>query len=167
MPGRVLVHPDERLRIISEPFEVGRKLRNMKALNKVRDMIDIMYAEKGIGLAAPQINWHVRIVVMRLPMFDDAMVFFNPVIVTSSVETKVETEGCLSVPGKRGKVKRPIEVQVRAHVATSKAIREGKPELLPRLIDLNADPARCIQHELDHLDGKLYIDKAIAIWDVA
>jgi peptide deformylase len=167
MAPQVLKHPDERLRIVSDPFEVGRKLRNAKALNKVREMIDIMYAEGGIGLAAPQINWHVRILVMRLPMFDDALVLFNPAIVNYSVEQKIDVEGCLSVPGKRGKVKRPSEVRVQAHVATSKAIREGKPELMPRLVELNGDPARCVQHEIDHLDGKLYIDKALAIWDVS
>jgi peptide deformylase len=165
MGAQVLTHPDERLRIVSDKFPIVRKLRNTKTLTKVRALVDAMYEEGGIGMAAPQIGWHSRVVTIRIPMFDDALIIFNPEIIAASDETAEGIEGCLSVPGKRGFVTRPVMVTVKGHVVTSKALNDGKPELLYRVMELDADPGRCIQHEVDHLDGVLFIDRATKVWD--
>ena len=140
----ILEFPDPRLRRVAKPVEeVTESERRLAA-----DMLEIMYESRGIGLAATQVNQGVRVVVMDLS--DDrseARVFINPEIIEREGSQKCE-EGCLSVPGVYAEVKRAERVKVRALDA------EGQP------FELEADGllAVCIQHEIDHLDGKVFVD---------
>ncbi|MBN8444073.1 MAG: peptide deformylase [Gammaproteobacteria bacterium] len=140
----VLHYPDDRLRTIAKPVtEFNEKLRQL-----VADMIETMYAENGIGLAATQVNIHQRVVVIDLSEErNQPQVFINPEIITKSGDTTYE-EGCLSVPQNYANVERAAEVTVKAQDA------EGNP------FEVNANGllAICLQHELDHLVGKLFID---------
>jgi len=140
----ILEFPDPRLRRVAKPVdEVTDTERQLAA-----DMLETMYDSRGIGLAATQVNKGVRVVVMDLS--DDrseARVFINPEIVEREGSQKCE-EGCLSVPGVYAEVKRAERVKVRALDG------EGQP------FELEADGllAVCIQHEIDHLDGKVFVD---------
>lgn len=140
----VLHYPDDRLRTIAKPVtEFNEKLRQL-----VADMIETMYAENGIGLAATQVNIHQRVVVIDLSEErNQPQVFINPEIITKSGDTTYE-EGCLSVPQNYANVERAAEVTVKAQDA------EGNP------FEVNANGllAICLQHELDHLVGKLFVD---------
>ncbi len=140
----VLHYPDDRLRTIAKPVtEFNEKLRQL-----VADMIETMYAENGIGLAATQVNIHQRVVVIDLSEErNQPQVFINPEISTKSGDTTYE-EGCLSVPQNYANVERAAEVTVKAQDA------EGNP------FEVNANGllAICLQHGLDHLVGKLFID---------
>lgn len=120
-----------------------------KILTLLDDMVDTMYDKDGIGLAAPQIGILKRLVVIQV---DDENLYkmINPKITKTSGED-VDTEGCLSVPGRRGLVKRPLNVTVEYTDI------EGNLQTL----DAEGLLARCVCHELDHLDGILYIDKMI------
>jgi peptide deformylase len=143
----ILVLPDPRLRAIADPVE---KIDDgIKQLAK--DMLDTMYDAPGIGLAAPQIGEMKRIVVMDLAKEDepaDPIVMINPEILKFSDETVTTEEGCLSIPELYYDVERPAEVTVRYTDLEGKTVeREAKERF-----------AICVQHELDHLDGVLYID---------
>jgi peptide deformylase len=143
----ILILPDERLRAIAEPIE---KIDDgIKALAK--DMLDTMYDAPGIGLAAPQIGELKRIVVMDLAKEGEApdpIVMINPEILKWSDDIVTTEEGCLSIPELYYDVDRSAEVTVRYTDLEGKTIeREAKERL-----------AVCVQHELDHLDGVLYID---------
>jgi peptide deformylase len=140
----VLRFPDERLRTIAKPVtDFGPELQA-----QIDNMMETMYAEKGIGLAASQVDFHQQLIVMDLQ--DDIerpKIFINPEIVAKSGEFCNE-EGCLSVPGVYAKVD-------RAEFVTLKALdRDGKP------FTVEADElfSICIQHEMDHLKGKLFVD---------
>ena len=113
----------------------------------IEDMLDTMYEANGVGLAAPQVGILKRIVVIDTTG-EDPYVFINPRIVESSGE-QVGQEACLSVPGKTGQVTRPNYVKVAALDVNMKEIQVEGTELL----------ARAICHELDHLDGHLYVEK--------
>ena len=140
----VLSFPDERLRTVAKPVEsVNAEIKQL-----VSDMFETMRDEKGIGLAATQVDRHVQVVVMDVSENQDTpRVFINPVI-TEKEGSTISEEGCLSVPGNYAKVDRAERVTVKALDA------EGKE------FELEADGllAICIQHELDHLKGKLFID---------
>jgi len=140
----VLQFPDERLRTVAKPIdEVNSEIKQL-----VADMFETMREEKGIGLAATQVNKHVRLVVMDVSEEqNEPRVFINPEIVDKEGST-ISEEGCLSVPGNYAKVDRAEKVTVKALDG------EGEP------YELEADGllAICIQHELDHLDGKLFVD---------
>ena len=140
----VLRFPDERLRTVAAPVEtITPELQQI-----VDDMFETMYAEEGIGLAATQVDIHQRIIVIDVSEDrEDQLVLINPEILEQSGSTGIE-EGCLSVPGSRALVPRAEWVKVRA------LDRHGKP------FELEADDllAICIQHEMDHLVGKLFID---------
>ncbi len=140
----VLHYPDDRLRTIAKPVtEFNEKLRQL-----VADMIETMYAENGIGLAATQVNIHQRVVVIDLSEErNQPQVFINPEIITKSGDTTYE-EGCLSVPQNYANVERAAEVTVKAQDAEGNAFEVNANGLL----------AICLQHELDHLVGKLFID---------
>lgn len=114
----------------------------------LRDMAETMYKENGVGLAAPQIGIKRRMVVVDVG--DGLMEFINPDIVRAEGES-LDVEGCLSVPGRRGKVLRAEKITVRAQD------RAGRP------FEMEADGllARCLQHEIDHLNGVLYVDKMV------
>ena len=119
----------------------------------IGDMFDTMYAANGVGLAAPQVGILRRIVVIDCG--DDPITLINPVIVEKDGE-QIGEEGCLSVPGKVGVVKRAMHCRVRALDADMKEYEVEGEGLL----------ARCLQHEIDHLDGKMYVDIAEEMHDV-
>ena len=140
----ILEFPDPRLRTRAQPVEaVDASLRKL-----IDDMFETMYAAPGIGLAATQVNVHKRVVVIDVSETrDQPLVLINPEILDRRGVEESE-EGCLSVPGIYDKVRRAEHVRVRT------LDREGKS------IEFEADGllAVCIQHEIDHLDGKLFVD---------
>jgi peptide deformylase len=143
----ILCLPDSRLRAVSE--KVGVVDEDVRAL--MDDMLATMYEAPGIGLAAIQIGVAKRVVVMDLAKKDEPpapMFFADPEIVATSDEESVYEEGCLSVPDYYEEVARPAKVRVR-FLDRDGAAREIEAEGLL---------ATCIQHEIDHLDGKLFID---------
>lgn len=140
----ILRFPDERLRTKAKPVQtIDSTIQQI-----VDDMVETMYAEEGIGLAATQVNIHQRIVVIDVSETRDQLfVLINPEIIEKSGETGIE-EGCLSVPEHRALIPRAEFVTLRAHD------RNGKEYT----IETDGLLAICIQHELDHLEGKLFID---------
>ncbi|CAM3842722.1 peptide deformylase [Rouxiella silvae] len=141
---QILHFPDDRLRIVAKPVkEVNAEIQQI-----VDDMFETMYAEEGIGLAATQVNIHQRIIVIDVT--DDKsqqLVLINPELLEKSGETGIE-EGCLSIPDQRGLVPRAANVKIRALDRNGKSFELEADELL----------AICIQHEMDHLVGKLFVD---------
>ncbi|MFB6434978.1 MAG: peptide deformylase [Candidatus Malihini olakiniferum] len=141
---QVLYFPDKRLRLIAKPVaEVNAEIQRI-----VDDILDTMYAEEGIGLAATQVDVHQRIIVIDVSEArDQRLVLINPKLLEKDGDTGIE-EGCLSIPETRALVPRAERVKVKA------LDREGIP------FELEADGllAICIQHEMDHLIGKLFID---------
>lgn len=127
---------------VAQITEVHREL--------IRDMFETMYAEEGVGLAAPQVGVSERIIVID-PHNDEVPAFalINPEILELSKETEKGEEGCLSIPGLRDIVERPQRCVVRGL----------SPEGSEVQLDLSALPARIIQHEVDHLDGILFFDR--------
>jgi peptide deformylase len=141
----ILEYPDPRLRKVAAA--VGAVTPDIQKL--VRDMADTMYAAPGVGLAATQVDVHKRVIVMDISEArDELRVFINPEILAAEGEAECE-EGCLSVPGYYDKVTRAAKVVVRALDAA------GKPFELPAEGML----AVCIQHEMDHLVGKVFVDR--------
>jgi peptide deformylase len=142
----ILHHPDPRLREKAKP--VTRFDAALQTL--IDDMFETMYAAPGVGLAATQVGVAQRVAVMDCAGTekDEPMVFINPEIIELEEATEVE-EGCLSVPGVAEKLKRFHRVKARALDRNGKAFEIEADGLL----------AQCIQHEIDHLDGKLYIDR--------
>ncbi len=143
---KILRYPDPRLHKIAKPVE-GFGTERLHRL--VADMAETMYDAPGVGLAATQIDVHERVIVIDVSeTHDELRVFINPEIVWASEEKQVYDEGCLSVPGIYDGVERPARVRVRAFDA------EGKE------FELEADGllAVCIQHEMDHLMGKVFVE---------
>jgi peptide deformylase len=140
----ILEFPDPRLRTRAQPVEqVDAGLRKL-----IDDMFETMYAAPGIGLAATQVNVHKRLMVIDVSESrDDPRVFVNPEILERQGVEETE-EGCLSVPGVYDTVTRADRIRVRA------LDRDGKQFEM----DANGLLAVCIQHEMDHLDGKLFVD---------
>lgn len=141
----ILKYPDPRLRRTARPVEeVTDEIRERIAL-----MFEAMKDDHGIGLAAPQIGWDLRLFVMNLSgKPEDDMALINPEIVERKGRCTME-EGCLSLPGIFAKVERPKDIVVRAHSLEGEQIE----------VEANGLVSRCIQHELDHLDGILFIDR--------
>ncbi|KTD79183.1 peptide deformylase [Legionella waltersii] len=141
---KILYLPDERLRKIAKPVETF----NDELQTLIDDMFETMYDARGVGLAAPQIGVSLRLSVIDvLGDKTEQLVIINPEIVSTHGEREYE-EGCLSVPGAYDKV-------IRAEKVTVKALdRTGKP------FEITADGllGECLQHEIDHLNGKLFID---------
>jgi peptide deformylase len=146
----ILIIPDARLRQVAEPVhQVDDSIRQL-----ADDMLETMYKAPGIGLAAPQIGVLKRVVVVDVAkrQSEDAapapMVLVNPVLTWESEEKSVYEEGCLSIPDYYEEVERPAVVRV------SYLDRDGQPQ------DIEADGilATCLQHEIDHLNGVLFID---------
>jgi peptide deformylase len=140
----ILEYPDRRLRKVAAPVAiVTADVRKL-----VRDLAETMYAAPGVGLAATQVDVHKRVIVIDVsPTKDELKVFINPEIVSAEGEADCE-EGCLSLPGFYEKVRRASQVTVRAQNEL------GEP------FELSADGmlAVCIQHEMDHLVGKVFVD---------
>ncbi|OSN03602.1 peptide deformylase [Lonsdalea britannica] len=141
---QVLHFPDERLRTIAKPVkEVNAEIQRI-----VDDMFDTMYEEEGIGLAATQVDIHQRIIVIDVSEErNERLVLINPELLEKSGDTGIE-EGCLSIPETRALVSRAERIKIRA------LNRDGES------FELETDGllAICIQHEMDHLVGKLFID---------
>jgi peptide deformylase len=142
---KVLRYPDPRLYKVAKPVErVDDEVRQL-----VRDLAETMYAAPGIGLAATQVDIHRQVIVIDVSEArDQLVVLINPEILWRSEAEKECEEGCLSVPGIYEMVTRPEKVRVRALNA------EGAP------FELEAEGllAVCIQHEIDHLQGKVFVD---------
>jgi peptide deformylase len=140
----ILEFPDPRLRKIAAP--VAAVTPDIRKL--VRDMAETMYAAPGVGLAATQVDVHKRVIVMDVSdARDELRVFINPEILASSGEAESE-EGCLSVPGYYDKVTRAAKVRVRAQDEQGEHFE----------LDAEGMLAVCIQHEMDHLVGKVFVD---------
>ena len=141
----ILRYPDPRLhKVAARVTRVDDKIRKL-----IKDMSDTMYAAPGVGLAATQVDVHLRIIVIDVSdTHDQLRVFVNPEIIAASGQSDCE-EGCLSVPGVYEKVVRAGRVTVRALDA------EGREFYL----DADGLHAVCIQHEMDHLEGKVFVEK--------
>lgn len=140
---KILHYPDARLHTVAKPVDVI----NEATRKLVRDMAETMYAAPGVGLAATQVDVHQRIIVVDVSeMHNQLRVFINPEIVASSGEEECE-EGCLSVPGIYENVRRAEKVTVQA--------RNEKGE--PFTLEADGFLAVCIQHEMDHLLGKVFV----------
>jgi peptide deformylase len=143
----ILILPDKRLRQVSEPVKkVDAGIREL-----VADMFETMYDAPGIGLAAIQVGTSKRVVTLDLAKKDEPknpQVFINPEVVWTSEEKAVYEEGCLSIPEYYGDVERPAQVKVKY------LDLEGKPHEL----EASGLLATCLQHEIDHLNGVLFID---------
>ncbi|HVN44232.1 MAG TPA: peptide deformylase [Steroidobacteraceae bacterium] len=140
----ILEFPDPRLRTRAEP--VTRFDAALGTL--IEDMLETMYAAPGIGLAASQIDVHKRLIVIDISKeHNDPLVLVNPEILSREGEASTE-EGCLSVPGIFDEVKRAAKVRVRAQQRDGTTFERDFEDIL----------AVCIQHEMDHLDGRLFVD---------
>jgi peptide deformylase len=140
----ILEYPDPRLRKVAAP--VAAVTPEVQKL--VRDMAETMYSAPGVGLAATQVDVHKRVIVIDTSEArDDLRVFINPEIVAAEGEAECE-EGCLSVPGVYERVRRAAKVTVRA--------LDERGEPLERAFE--GTLAVCIQHEMDHLIGKVFVD---------
>jgi peptide deformylase len=146
----ILEFPDPRLRTKARPVEtVDDAMRSL-----IDDMFETMYAAPGVGLAATQVNVHQQLIVIDVSEEkDQPLVFINPQIEVLDSDTCDYDEGCLSVPGFYETVTRAAHIRVRA------LDRQGRPfELQPEGL-----LAVCIQHEVDHLNGKLFVDYVSAL----
>jgi peptide deformylase len=143
----IIILPDKQLRLVSKPVEkVTTEIRKL-----ADDMFETMYDAPGIGLAAIQIGAPKRVITMDLAKKEEPrnpQVFINPEIVWTSQEKATYEEGCLSIPEYYDDVERPAQVKLKY------LDLEGKP----REVEANGLFATCLQHEIDHLNGVLYID---------
>ncbi len=148
MKRPILIHPDPRLKKVCEP--VGDLSDDLRAL--ARDMLETMYDAPGIGLAAPQVGVLSRLIVMDCVKEEGAaprpLILFNPEILAASDDTNTYEEGCLSIPEEYADVTRPKTVDVRW------IDEDGSPQQET----FDGLWATCVQHEIDHLNGKLFID---------
>ncbi|MCH2163845.1 MAG: peptide deformylase [Marinovum sp.] len=148
MKRPILIHPDPRLKKLSTPIEdVTNELRTL-----ANDMLSTMYDAPGIGLAAPQVGVNKRLIVLDCVKEEGAtpqpVTMFNPEVIASSDELNTYEEGCLSIPDQFADVTRPTEVEVvwiDENGAAQQRVFDGLW-------------ATCVQHEIDHLNGKLFID---------
>ena len=142
----ILIHPDPRLKKVCDPVgEITTEVRRL-----AEDMLETMYEAPGIGLAAPQVGVTKRLIVMDCIKEGEPepMALVNPEIIWSSEDLTVYEEGCLSIPDQYAEVKRLAEVQVR-WTDLEGAVQERH---------FTGLWATCVQHEIDHLDGRLFID---------
>ena len=141
----ILSYPDPRLRTIAAPIkEVDDSIKTL-----IADMIETMYDAEGIGLAASQVDRHVQLIVMDLSENKDTpLVFINPKVTPLVEEKQPYEEGCLSVPEVYDKVERPNKVRIEALDEDGQSIDKEAEGLL----------AVCIQHEMDHLNGVIFVD---------
>lgn len=141
----ILRYPDPRLHTVAKPVaQVDDRIRRL-----VDDMFETMYAAEGVGLAATQVDVHQRLIVIDTSdQHDDQRVLINPELVSTSDEQVLSEEGCLSVPTVYDKVLRPARVRVRALGRHGEVVEFDAEGLL----------AKCVQHEMDHLMGKVFVD---------
>jgi peptide deformylase len=143
---KILKYPDDFLRKKAREVE---DFKDPELARLVSEMVKTMEAEKGIGLAAPQVGSGLRICVVKVD--NTVHILVNPKIKSSSRKKEIFEEGCLSFPGKFFPIERPIKVKVKAKNLAGKKIKIKADGLL----------ARVFQHEIDHLDGILIIDRAV------
>ena len=139
------------IRVLPDPV-LRQKAKKVTKIDKsvqrlIDDMIETMRAAPGVGLAAPQIGVPLRVAVIEIPG-DEVMVLINPEIVKKQGERLVQ-EGCLSIPGYQGEIKRSVWVKVKAQDRQGRNIRLKGEELL----------AQALEHEIDHINGVLYVDR--------
>jgi peptide deformylase len=143
----LVIIPDSKLRLVSEPVkEITSEIRRL-----ADDMLETMYDAPGVGLAAIQIGVPIRMVTMDVSKSEDErqpMVLINPEIVWASEEKRIYEEGCLSIPEYYEEVERPDRVRFRFMDLQGETIEQDADGLL----------ATCVQHEIDHLNGVLFID---------
>jgi peptide deformylase len=141
----ILRYPDPRLHTVAEPVaQVDGRIRHL-----VDDMLETMYDADGVGLAATQVDVHRRLIVIDISEAHDQLItLINPRILGQSPDIQECEEGCLSVPGIFDSVERPAEVEVEALGLDGKSFRIKADGLL----------AVCIQHEMDHLEGIVFVD---------
>lgn len=144
----IIILPDKQLRLVSKPIEkVTTQVRKL-----ADDMLETMYDAPGIGLAAIQVAEPIRLITMDLSKKEgedkNPRVFINPEILSSSEEMSVYEEGCLSIPEYYEEVERPASVRIRYVDLDGKVHEEEATDLF----------ATCIQHEIDHLNGVLFVD---------
>ncbi|HUN92110.1 MAG TPA: peptide deformylase [Burkholderiaceae bacterium] len=146
----ILEYPDPRLNRVAAPVTVfDAALRQL-----VADMAETMYAAPGVGLAATQVDVHKQVIVIDVSESRDQLrVFINPKLVAASEETALCEEGCLSVPGIYDEVQRPARVTVRAQDADGATFELACEGML----------AVCVQHEMDHLRGKVFVEYLSAL----
>ncbi len=148
MKRNILIHPDPRLKKVCAP--VADLTDNLRAL--ADDMLETMYDAPGIGLAAPQVGVLDRLIVIDCVKEEGEaprpLIMFNPEVIAASDETNVYEEGCLSIPEQYAEITRPKEVEVMWMDQNGKLQQEVFDGLW----------ATCVQHEIDHLNGKLFID---------
>ena len=151
-----------RLRILPDPIlrrqanKIGKIPVRMKKFTA--DMVETMHAEQGVGLAANQVGSLQKVAVIQLPDWEEPLVLINPEIVKTEGEREV-VEGCLSIPGYRGMVKRSEKVRARALGLDGKVIRINAEGLL----------AQALEHETGHLNGSLYVDHLVSsdqLWKI-
>ena len=141
----ILHYPDPRLRKIAKP--VAQFDERIRAL--VANLAHTMYEAQGVGLAATQVDVHERVIVIDISdTRDDLRVFINPRIIAASPNRRLAEEGCLSVPGVYDEVERPESVTVEAQDERGRSFRIEAESLL----------AVCVQHEMDHLTGKVFVE---------
>ena len=148
MKRNILIHPDPRLKKVCAPVtDITDELRRL-----ADDLLETMYDAPGIGLAAPQVGIMERVIALDCVKEEGEpprpLVMFNPVVLSSSEETNVYDEGCLSIPDQYGEVTRPKMVDVEWMDRDGNVQRETFDNLW----------STCVQHEIDHLQGKLFID---------
>ncbi|VFP85067.1 Peptide deformylase [Buchnera aphidicola (Cinara splendens)] len=142
---KILQFPDHRLRIKSKPI----KKINQKIVNIINDMFDTMYANNGIGLAAPQINIPKQIItISSIPPHKSELILINPIILKKNKKYIYTQEGCLSIPEKTAKINRSSYIKIQAFNHLGKLF----------ILEARSLLSICIQHEIDHLTGTLFID---------
>jgi len=142
---KILIFPDPRLRTISKPIlVVDEKIKKLAS-----DLLETMYEGKGIGLSATQVNIHKRILVVDISEDKKSpLVLINPKVEVLGSKKSINEEGCLSVPGFYEEVERPSKIKVTALDINKKKLTFSSDGLL----------AVAIQHEMDHLEGKIFVD---------
>lgn len=159
----IVTLPDDRLRLLSQPL-THADISHVRIQGLCDDMIKTMYEDDGIGLAAPQVGENIRLIVVGRDALSDQkdlpfpttadLVLINPEIQMYSWKTNLDDEGCLSVPGFGGSVDRHSEVTISAETRTGQQIKFVAKNYF----------ARVLQHEIDHLNGILFIDRAKEVW---
>ena len=142
---KILIFPDQRLRTVAkEVLDINEEVKTLS-----KDLLETMYSGDGIGLSATQVNIHRRILVVDVSEEKDSpMIFINPSVEVLGQEKKIYGEGCLSVPGFFEEVSRPAKIKITAQNLDGEKFSLEAEGLL----------AVAVQHEMDHLDGKIFVD---------
>ena len=145
---KILTAPNKLLRRKAKPLKIFTRGK----CNRIKNLFELMYANNGMGLAAPQVGWNTRVFIINPTGHKEhEMVFINPIILETSGDLVQATEGCLSVPDVTGSVERRENIKIAYEDMDGYHVTLEASGLL----------ARCILHENDHLDGVLFIDKVV------